>query len=147
MRWLPIVVMFAACTREPVRDQPRTPTPSPQVAPAPPAKTAPASDELFAIGGVGFAGETSPGEARTLEQAKRPDAIAVFEAELASPDRARRLYAYWALRTLDPERAAAHREALASDQTVVHAMSGCIGFDETTAKLVATAESQPMPKP
>ena len=138
------VVMLVACAHEPVD------TPKPQAAPitAKPAPLSPlaaklANIDLFAVGGVGFAGETSHGEAMTVELAREPGAVAAFEQLLASDNRAAGLYAYWALRTLDPKLAAKHRARLAQDTTVVHAMAGCIGYDETTSKLIAEIDGRP----
>ncbi|HEU4727494.1 MAG TPA: hypothetical protein VFT22_06390 [Kofleriaceae bacterium] len=82
--------------------------------------------ETFAIGRVGFAATPNQGETLTLELASRPDAVEAFAwlAEHGSP--VARLYAYWALRTLAPGRAAAYDAALSGDPTLVETASGCI---------------------
>jgi hypothetical protein len=155
--WLLVLV---ACAHEPIDAPPPAPPTPPkttraQVAPiakvAPVAKRAqktlsPAGESLagidmFAIGGIGFAGATSRGEELTLALAKEPDAIAAFDEILQRDNPAAQLYAYWALRTLDPALAAKHRAALAKDTSSVSSMSGCIGFDETVQKLAGQIET------
>jgi hypothetical protein len=91
--------------------------------------------DTFAIGRVGFAGTPNQGETLTLELAQRPDAVEAFAwmAERGSP--VARLYAYWALRTLAPSRAAIYAAALAKDTDPVEIASGCILSTSTVGVL------------
>ena len=105
----------------------------------------------FALGGVGFAGTTSQGEELTRELSRRPDAIEAFTwlGQLAAP--APRLYTYWALRTLAPERASALAAKLRDDRTEVERMSGCAVFSSTVAQALADQDlwsgPRAMPRP
>jgi hypothetical protein len=142
-RWWMIVVLAAGCAHEPI--EPFEPLPRPAAKPreaTPPPTLAPAAQQLammdrFAIGGVGYAGVTSRGETLTRELAKEPDAIAVFTQLATHPNRVARLYAYWALRSLDPARAQKLKTVLEADRTPVTLMSGCVGFEERTQQAVA----------
>ena len=64
-----------------------------------------------------------------------------------------RLYAYWALRTLAPSRAATYAAALANDTEVVETASGCILSRSTVSALADRMQNsndvvgQAMPPP
>ncbi|HKE19816.1 MAG TPA: hypothetical protein VKB80_33300 [Kofleriaceae bacterium] len=94
--------------------------------------------DFFALGGVGVAGSISPGEKLTRAIAARPDAIAAFEQVATGTNPAARVYAYWALRSLepDPKRVEVHWTRLRKDRAHVHAFAGCIRHDSTVARLV-----------
>jgi hypothetical protein len=103
-----------------------------------------AAVDSFAVGGVGVAGVTSPGEKLTRAIATRPDAIAAFEMLATGDNPAARVYAYWALRELrlDPRRAARHAVRLGRDRATVLAYSGCMRYQATVAELVASVASR-----
>lgn len=81
--------------------------------------------DTFALGGVGFAGSTSDGERLTRAIATQPDAIPALESLAHRDAPVAQLYAYWALRTLAPDRAIALAQHLANDTRAVRIMSGC----------------------
>jgi hypothetical protein len=91
----------------------------------------------FAIGGVGFTGAPNRGETFTRELAQRRDAIEAFAWLAEHGEPVARLYAYWALRTLAPPRAATYAAVLAKVSTVVETMSGCLGSAERVSSLAA----------
>jgi hypothetical protein len=107
--------------------------------------------DTFALGGVGFTGATGEGENLTLALAREPDALVMFDRLAVDPNRAARLYAYWALRTLDPLLAQRHRGALAHDATPIETMNGCLLFTRTASELATDIDNMPpqraMPKP
>jgi hypothetical protein len=82
---------------------------------------------VFALGGVGVAGAMSEGEELTRMLAEQPDAVAAFSWLAAHGHPVARLYAYWALRTLAPDRAGAFAAALEADRSVVDTAYGCLG--------------------
>lgn len=156
------LMLLVGCAHEgpePTRRPPRQPVSTvsaPAAAPRPaatglsPLATSLSQIEMFAIGGVGFAGATSRGEELALALAREPDAIAMFDKLIVHPNRAARLYAYWALKTLDPTRAQQHQRALASDATEIETMHGCIGTRQPTHELAAEIDKYPqlaMPAP
>jgi hypothetical protein len=98
-----------------------------------------AAVDSFAVGGVGVAGMMSPGEKLTRAIAARPDAVAAFEQVAAGKNAAARVYAYWALRELDPDAKRVERLAtdLRKDRAQVPAFSGCMSYESTVADLVA----------
>lgn len=95
--------------------------------------------DSFAVGGVGVAGTISRGEELTRAIAARPDAIAALEQAATSKNPAARVYAYWALRELDPDPQRVERLAanLGNDRAQVAAFSGCMQYQSTVAELVA----------
>lgn len=142
MRGAWIVMLIAGCWRqappEPLHDPPRRQrppdppwghhvTPRSERTDLSPIAASLSQVDSFALGGVGFTGEKSTGERLALALAEEPDALVMFERLAVDPNRAARLYAYWALRTLDPVAAQRHRAALAHDANVVMTMHGCIG--------------------
>ena len=98
--------------------------------------------ERFALGGVGYGGEPNIGETLTRTIASEPDAIAVFSRLAAHPNPVTRLYAYWALRTLDPARAQQVEKTIAADPTEISFMSGCLGYTEPASKALAYIEQR-----
>jgi hypothetical protein len=107
--------------------------------------------DYFALGGVGFSGSPNPGETITLDIARRPDAVEAFTWLAHHGHPIARLYAYWALRTLAPERALAIAPALEADTTEIHLMSGCMGYREPVGQIAANLKrrdrSRAMPVP
>ena len=156
MRSAAVLLVLLGCTRDSRHESNETQrsvpvvAPMPAVAPKPVAVAPPlrsslatklASVDTFAVTGVGIAGTTSGGETLTLEIAKQPDAIATFEELLSHPNRVARLYAYWALRTLDPPRAATHANIFANDTTMVQTGAGCLIFHERTNEVASQMPS------
>jgi hypothetical protein len=93
---------------------------------------------LFSLGGVGVTGQEPQALITTEALAAERDAVAAFEWLVVNGSAAARVYAYWALRTLDPERASHHAATLASDTDAVETAHGCIISDTTVASLVAS---------
>lgn len=108
---------------------------------------------LFAVGGVGITGSPNRGETITRELAHRRDAIEAFAWLAEHGEPAAQLYAYWALRTLAPARAATYAPVLAKVSTVVETMTGCLAWAERVSSLAARMANpddvvgQPMPAP
>jgi len=108
---------------------------------------------LFAVGGVGITGSPNRGETITRELAHRRDAIEAFSWLAEHGEPAAQLYAYWALRTLAPARAATYAPVLAKVSTVVETMTGCLAWAERVSSLAARMANpddvvgQPMPAP
>lgn len=159
MRLAFVVVMLVGCAHDPRYESNPAPAPAPAPAPSPgaakkvalpPLAQSLAGVDLFAIGGVGFAGEQSEGERLTLELAKEPNAVATFEKLAGHPNRVARLYAYWALKTLDAARAASYQAGLLGDITRVQAAHGCIIGEQPAHELAAEIDKYPliaMPQP
>ena len=104
-----------------------------------------ASLDEFAIGPVGFSGNTSLGEKLTRKLITEPDAIAMLDELAASPNRVAQLYAYWALQQVDVSRAEALRERLVHDTTPVEVMRGCLGSAKPANTIVADLDALPKP--
>lgn len=102
---------------------------------------------MFAIGPVGFTGAMSEGEEATRRLAREPDAVTWFDGIAANGGPAPTLYAYWALRTLAPARAAAHDQALRDDHREVTILVGCTGSASTVSDIYARGFARPMPAP
>lgn len=79
----------------------------------------------FALGLVRTESGKSRGEELTLALSREPDAVEAFTwvGERSAP--VPRLYAYWALRTLAPDRAAALARRLRQDRSGIKRVSGC----------------------
>jgi hypothetical protein len=107
--------------------------------------------EVWALGGVGVTGDHSPGENMTRMLAEEPDAVEAFAWLAGHGHPISRLYAYWALRTLAPDRAQRFAAALEADRTVVPTASGCLDGRATIggiARGMKTAHpSRAMPRP
>lgn len=93
--------------------------------------------EVFAFGGVGFAGVISPGEKDYQLILSRPSAEADFEKLLVIGNPQAQCYALVGLRQLNPEKffkalAASQR----SSQAEVSTMHGCLMWHETMTAIV-----------
>jgi len=99
----------------------------------------------FVIGGAGIVNTISFGEKWTRQLARQPDAIAAFEWLANQYLPVPRLYAYWALRGLAPERAQAHFEALMRDRRHVETMAGCLVFNKLARDLAIEVQQEPAP--
>jgi len=93
--------------------------------------------EGFALGGIGIAGSPNTGETITTDLARRPDAVEAFSWLARHGQPVARLYAYWALRTLAPERALAIAPALEADATEIETMAGCIIYHQRVGQIAA----------
>ena len=149
--WKWIMVLVVGCAHEPIGDDRVRPAPGPkpiEEKPMPPVELSElvaklAEVKTFALGGVGYAGAPNEGEQLAREIAKHPDAVATFDKLAVHGNRVARLYAYWALRTLDPPRAAAHAPLLLADPTTVESMAGCSMFQAETKQLAAQLQTHP----
>jgi hypothetical protein len=143
-----ILALLVACAHEPIESHDPVPRPAakPREVAAPRTLSATAAKlvqvDRFALGGVGYAGAPNSGETLTREIAAEPDAIAVFTELATHPNRVTRLYAYWALRTLEPQRAETVKAVLAADRTMVQLMSGCVGYEERTQDALSYIEQR-----
>jgi hypothetical protein len=101
-----------------------------------------ALDEMgfVAFGGIGYEVVVSEGELVTRELAARPRAAVALAWLVVHGRPAARLYAYWALRRVDPVAARGHRQRLGNDATSVLTVSGCVGRMATVAAGVGLAE-------
>jgi hypothetical protein len=92
---------------------------------------------LFVLGPAGPTGVTSSGEKVALLLSREPDAIEAFTwlGQRIMP--APRLYAYWALRTLAPDRAAALAEQLRRAGGPVERISGCFRYTDAVTEVLA----------
>lgn len=91
--------------------------------------------ETFALGPVGPAALPSTGETLTRELARRADAVDAFTSLVGRGNPVARLYAYWALRTLAPERARAYAASIEADPTMVATQSGYLGDVDSVGSL------------
>jgi hypothetical protein len=97
--------------------------------------------ELFAFGGVGFVGVTSPGEKDYRLLLSSPSAEADFEKVFASGNLQAKCYALVGIRRLNPERFKTLSASLRSSQAKVSTMHGCTMFRRTAADLVELIET------
>ncbi|HEX5226446.1 MAG TPA: hypothetical protein VFW44_01995 [Bryobacteraceae bacterium] len=100
---------------------------------SPPARVAEriAKTEVFAFGGIGYAGVTSDGEKdfRRIVALDPAEAIPIFERVYAEGNPQAKAYALAGLRKLAPSRMAELRQGLDGTGGQVHTMRGCIGSD------------------
>ena len=84
--------------------------------------------ELFAFGGIGFAGKTSEGEKafRVVMEKPRDEALPAMEAIFANGSVAAKSYALVGIRKLAPQRFETLYQSVAHSQEKVPTMSGCI---------------------
>ena len=161
-RWWSVIFVMG-CAHEPLDTEQPTPEPKPNFAPAPapipvtrverlsPTAAKLAAVKTFALGGVGITGAPNEGEQLALQLAHEPGAVAMFEKLAMHDNRVARLYAYWALRTLDPTRARTHEATLMFDDTTVDWMTGCLDVPLASTNEVFTVVRDgwraPMPAP
>jgi len=88
--------------------------------------------EIFALGGVGYAGVTSKGEIdfKFVLAQPRPTALSAFERLYASGNPQGKAYALTGIKRLDPQRFTELVAALAKSSDKVKVMRGCIGGNE-----------------
>ena len=91
--------------------------------------------EVFALGPVGPAAVPNLGEALTRALARQTDAVEAFTMLSDHRNPATRLYAYWALRTLAPDRARHYAAAIEGDRTPIDTVSGRLGSCDSVGAL------------
>lgn len=93
--------------------------------------------ELFAFGGIGFAGTTSDGEKafRLVMEKPHEEALRTMEEVFANGSAAAKSYALVGIRTLAPARFETLYQSVAHSREKVHTMSGCIGGTRTLQEL------------
>lgn len=91
----------------------------------------------FAVGGRGEAGIIGAATLLVAYLATEPEAVDAFAWLAEHGSAAGQLYAYWALRTVAPDRAAALRPRLLADRRKVTSLEGCVVFDRAIADVVA----------
>lgn len=92
----------------------------------------------FAIGGVGFAAQTSEGENALRLLLKQKEATTVFQKLLKEANREGQLYALLGLKLTNSTLFAREAKPFSEMKTKVHTMSGCIFFDQPVTSLVTT---------
>lgn len=96
---------------------------------------------LFAFGGVGFAGATSPGEKDYKVILSRPSAMADFERLYSSGNIMAKCYALVAMRRLSPRRFRELAQPLHNSKEEVATMHGCIMSREPLGVTINQIES------
>jgi glycosyltransferase A (GT-A) superfamily protein (DUF2064 family) len=97
--------------------------------------------EVFAFGGVGFAGVISPGEMDYRLLLSQPSAEAHFERLFAVGNPQAKGYALVGLRHLNSERFKALAASLRSSKIAVSTMHGCLMRHETMAAILADIQA------
>lgn len=99
--------------------------------------------ELFAFGGVGFAGKTSEGEKafRTVMEKPLEVALPAMEAIFANGSVEAKSYALVGIRKLAPNRFETLYQSVAHSQEKVHTMSGCIARTKPLQELAKEIRS------
>ena len=97
--------------------------------------------DLFAFGGVGFAGVISPGEKDYKLVLSSPSAETDFERLLASGNPQAKCYALVGIRQLNPEKFKTLSAPLHSSKEQVSTMRGCILSHQTMAALIERIEA------
>ncbi len=92
--------------------------------------------DLFAFGGVGFAGVISPGEKEYRAVLASPCAETDFEKLLASGNPQAKCYALVGIRQLDPEKFKALSASLRSSKEQVPTMRGCMMSHQAMSDLI-----------
>jgi hypothetical protein len=98
---------------------------------------------LFAFGGVGFAGKTSDGEKAFSAVMEKPleQALPAMEAIFANGSGAAKGYALVGIRKLAPERFETLYQSVAHSQEKVQTMSGCIARIRTLQEVANEIKS------
>jgi hypothetical protein len=99
------------------------------------------SVEIFAFGGVGYAGVTSSGEKDYRVILARPSAMADFERLYASGNLQAKCYALVGFRKLNPQRFKELAQPLRSSKEEVETMHGCIISQELLGAIIKQIES------
>lgn len=99
-------------------------------------KTAP----YFAMGGVGFAGQTSPGEKALRVLLKEKDATTAFQTLLKEANSAGQLYALLGMKQTDPKLFAQVVVPYRKKMDKVKTMAGCIADELTVSNIITNIE-------
>jgi hypothetical protein len=97
--------------------------------------------ELFAFGGVGYAGVTSPGEKDYRAILARPSAMVDFERLYSSGNLQAKCYALVGIRKLNPQRSKDLAQSLLTSKEPVGTMHGCIISQEPLGAIIKQIES------
>lgn len=92
--------------------------------------------DVFAFGGIGFAGTISPGEKDYLLILSRPSAESDFETLLGVGNSQAKCYALAGLRQVNPERFKKLTAGLWLSQAEVSTMSGCLMRRQTISAVL-----------
>jgi hypothetical protein len=106
-----------------------------------PVLTRMAKVDVFAFGGIGFAGAISPGEKDYRLISSRPSAIADFERVFAVGTREAKCYALTGLFRLDRKRFNVLSSGLRNSKAQVDTMHGCMGFPQTFQAVIEAIEA------
>jgi len=96
--------------------------------------------EVFALGPVGPGASPNLGESLTRALSQQSDAVEAFVMLSDHRNPVTRLYAYWALRTLAPDRARSYAAAIEADRSPIDTVSGCVGSCERVGALARRME-------
>ena len=96
---------------------------------------------VFAFGGVGFSGATSPGEKDYKAILSRPSALADFERLYSSGNMMAKCYALVGIRRLSPQRFRELAGSLHTSKEQVVTMHGCIMSQEPLSVIIKQIES------
>jgi Mn-dependent DtxR family transcriptional regulator len=96
---------------------------------------------VFALGPVGFARITSPGETDYKTVLNRSSALEDFEKLLSTGNSQAKCYALVAIHSLDPTRFADLAQPLRDSKETVTTMSGCVMSGETVGNVIKQIES------
>jgi hypothetical protein len=91
---------------------------------------------VFAFGGVGFAGTTSDGEKAFHVVLASTNGLEVLKKVLKDGTREAQMYALCGLRKLAPKDYQAEAERIGAEKATVKMMTGCLMFEEPVAKVV-----------
>jgi hypothetical protein len=97
--------------------------------------------DMFAVGGVGYAGQMSEGEAALREALAASDAVTRLEALLPRASRAGQLYILLGLHIRDRAAYARALPRCRHGAGLVHTMRGCIGLRESFADVIREIDS------
>jgi len=96
---------------------------------------------LFAFGGVGYDGVTSPGEKDYRAMLARPSALADFERLYSSGNLQAKCYALVGIRKSNPQRFKELTQSLRSSKEQVGTMHGCVVSAELLGAIIKQIES------
>ncbi|HLI77857.1 MAG TPA: hypothetical protein VKV02_13005 [Acidobacteriaceae bacterium] len=100
---------------------------------------------MFALGPVGYAGQTSPEERDYRQILAQPNALASFEELFARGNKQAKSYALAGMRQLSPARFRELYATLPDPNAKVHTMHGCIVSDETLRQVALSLASSSNP--
>jgi len=101
---------------------------------------------VFAMGTAGISGHPPLAMHLTAVLAREPDAVERFDRVVATGTPAARLYAVWALMTLDPPRASWYLAVMVNDRTPVGIREGCVVDRATVGEMAAWLTTAAAPR-